>query len=216
MAIAQVNSNAAVGGGSAGTIAAPATSLTSGNLQIVGVSAASGSGSVTGIADTAGNTYTKAVSLATNPFTELWYTHATAGNGSNVITATYSGSFTNRSICIAQYSGATGYLPRFLTAWGTGATTSVSLQIAYTLTDGLAIAVARNGSGSAFTAGSGFTTVVSDGSNLMFIEEAIVTASTTLTPAATTAGSTNKDMVCAFFQPAPATGGAGGGGAFFG
>jgi hypothetical protein len=95
---------------SAGTVAAPAQSNTTGNLLVVFINFTDVSNviNVTGIADTAGNTYTPGTrfnSGSNNGTSQMWYAKNIVGNASNVVTATLSASTTFRSPLVSEYSG---------------------------------------------------------------------------------------------------------------
>src|SRR5690242_18838592 len=118
MAIAPVNSSATFAAGSASSIAATATALTAGNLQIVGTRVNSPAIFVTGIADTATNLYRPlmaVVDAGNATRLELWFALNTLGNVSNTITATFSGAVNSRGIAISQYSGLATQSP--VDAW---------------------------------------------------------------------------------------------------
>jgi hypothetical protein len=110
MAIAYVNGAAANGGAvNATTISAAAINATTGNFIVVGFSSYQGAaGVVTGVTDTAGNTYQQAGSDESADGTHhasVWYAENITGNASNVVTGTYTGSSAYRCIVVAQFSG---------------------------------------------------------------------------------------------------------------
>ena len=111
MAIAFVNSAVGDAGAVASsTIASAAFSVTTGNTIIVGVSSynAGAFRTVTGIADTAGNTYTKCgagYNADAGSDIEIWVATNITGNASNIVTATFSNTTAYRHIAACQYSG---------------------------------------------------------------------------------------------------------------
>ena len=108
MAIAFVNANASNNTAAATTIASGALATTTGNAIFVAISAYSSNGTVTGVADTAGNTYVRAGNEEGGDATHkasVWYALNITGNASNVVTATYTGSSAYRCIAVAQFSG---------------------------------------------------------------------------------------------------------------
>jgi len=111
MAITRVNfvqgvTWAAVGGT---TYASPSQNITAGNTLVVCVGGnAVSAQSVTGITDTAGNTYTKvahAFNTGDQYRQEYWYAKNIIGHATNIVTATWSASIEYRGIVVMQYSG---------------------------------------------------------------------------------------------------------------
>jgi hypothetical protein len=113
---------------SATTIATSSTiAVTAGNLIVVCVAQASTTldNQVTGIADTAGNTYAKVVSSGGSPGNlEMWYAYNITGHATNTITATYTAARSFRRIIARQYSGIITTDPKDKTDTGTGTDTS--------------------------------------------------------------------------------------------
>jgi len=127
MAIAYVNGVGNYAPAEATTIAAPAANHTSGNLLVVFVGMNSSSVTVSSIADTAGNTYTKVTSIKDseiNDTIECWYAKNITGNANNVVTATFSGSVGYRTITVDQYSGCDTSAPLDQYNTGTGENTA--------------------------------------------------------------------------------------------
>jgi hypothetical protein len=91
------------GQGSGATVALSSMTTTYGNLVIY-VAIAS-TPTITGVTDTAGNTYTKRVGNAATNNTELWTATAATKRTGNVITVAQSGS-TNFTAAAAAFSGA--------------------------------------------------------------------------------------------------------------
>src|ERR1017187_5040332 len=85
-----------------------AFSATATQAVVVGVSILSTGVSVSGITDTAGNTYTlqAAGNNGSNVRVELWAAHGITGNGSSVITVALSGS-SLASAAFEEYAGVT-------------------------------------------------------------------------------------------------------------
>ena len=145
----------------------PATSLTTGNLIIVGFRtsqffAAAPTGT---ISDTAGNNYVLATSKTDGntawSAVYLYYCENAIGHASNVVTVTYSGGNSNNSgIFSAQYSGVALTGSKDTTnATNSGSTSSTSFTSgAFTTTqsDELIIAVGYSISATSFTAGTGY------------------------------------------------------------
>jgi hypothetical protein len=85
------------------------SSNTAGNAIICGIIYDSSAKTVSSVTDSNGNTYTKAVTLASasnGASADIWYKSNIAGGTNNVVTATYSGSFTSyKQISCHEYSG---------------------------------------------------------------------------------------------------------------
>jgi hypothetical protein len=132
-AIALVNTTSGeVGGTPASTVAATAASHTAGNLLVV-MTKASSAVTVTGVADTAGNTFVQCTASAANAgggggSSDVWYAKNITGNGSNVVTVTFSGTSAFTAVIVHQYSVASKTAPFEVGQSGTGgpAVTSVT------------------------------------------------------------------------------------------
>lgn len=96
---------------SGGSIAAGATSHTTGNLLVCFVRHEDAATTIT-IADTAGNTWTpltKVTHPSVNMHGQLFYVLNCTGNASNVVTATFGAARTYRGIQVKQFSGLNSY-----------------------------------------------------------------------------------------------------------
>lgn len=105
------------------TIAAPATNHTTGNLLVVFVGFCSDTGTVSSIADTAGNTYIYVGRIKNdtiNNVIECWYAKNITGNANNVVTVTVSTDVSERVITVDQYSGCDTSAPLDQSNSGTG------------------------------------------------------------------------------------------------
>lgn len=92
------------------TVASAAKSTTTGNLIAVFVCAQEGAGTntITGVADTAGNTYTPGTLYGSGgggALAQWFYAHNITGNASNVVTATFSGNNRYKHIIQVEISG---------------------------------------------------------------------------------------------------------------
>ena len=107
MAIAYVNGNTGTSDGSSGTIAATAINATSGNAIVVCVVNYTAGRYVTGVADTASNSYNRLGSTYTagDLTIEFWLAMNITGHATNVVTATFSGNASYRRIHVLQFSG---------------------------------------------------------------------------------------------------------------
>lgn len=219
MAFAFVNSSATFAAGSSTTVASAATSLTTGNLIVAQVRHP---GTVSSVADTAGNTYVLADNTPTASFGtkfEVWYCLNATGNASNVVTVTFSASIANRGLITAQYSQTTGaYLLASTNKLSTGGS-GVSIPVtSVTVTDGLALCLCNvEATGTTWTAGSGMTTVTQDGSNVQYLADRIVSTLTTVPIAVTSSSTANKQVIGLVFSgPAGGSGGGASAATFFG
>lgn len=163
-------------GTSGTTFASPAISITTGNTIVACFGADTTAWSVTGIADTAGNTYVKAVNSSSNYREEIWVATNVVGHASNVVTATFSTAVSFRSVCVMQYSGVATASPvdatDYTTGPGTGAQTTGTLT--GTATDAVHILTTRWGFGDS-TYPSGFTLFTGSGGGLAEVADKVVT-----------------------------------------
>lgn len=165
MAIAYVSGQVNTPDSSSGTsISSPALNVTSGRLIVVAVYGYDPTFSgltVTGISDTAGNTYHQAASYASDPALcqDIWYAYNVTGNANNVVSVTFNRACVYKICAQHQYSGARTTSPLDTsnngtngsgTSMSTGATTSNydnSMMLAFYTISAIPT----------FTAGSGFT-----------------------------------------------------------
>lgn len=193
MAISRVNttSGADFSGTASNTIAATAASHTSGNALVVGVRFDGGSTLDVALSDTAGNTKYRRIGRSsgrTSTTIELWIIENMTGHGSNVVTATISASRQFRSIVVAQYSGlatttmlldemANIYGLHTQTFPGGGLVTLNGPAFDTHVADALLIGLGQvNATGKTWTAGSGFSIAVQDASNVLALEDQIVSS----------------------------------------
>ena len=123
---------------------------------------------ISSVTDTAGNTYSSAVSRLTMAssvgYIQVYYTNTTATNAANVVTATFSASTTYRTIIAAEYSGATA-TPLDVTATGVsvGSATSVtSGSFTPTETGEVAVAFASHNADGAHDMSAGTNYILRD------------------------------------------------------
>lgn len=112
MAIAFVNSTDTTQSPASITITSSALSTTTGNFIVAVVNtydSTTNEAIVTGITDTAGNTYVRAIgayrSGTTEERSEIWYAENITGNAVNVLVATFTGICSDSYIAVAQFSG---------------------------------------------------------------------------------------------------------------
>jgi hypothetical protein len=206
------------------TIASTATSFTAGNVGVVmvfGYDAGGGSGiSVSGVTDTAGNTYVLCKYTDSDSVMAMWSNTTTLGNASNVVTATFTGGVTNRMIIVVQYTG-------ILT--GTGCETNGSAHLNGTTVTSSSFSPASSGNlNVAFTAdpaqndgGSGTWTAGGSYTNFQFLASPgggsgagmqamdllAGAASGAQTASQTYSVSTPLDIIVGSFKPAVGVGG---------
>lgn len=223
MAVAVVNSTAAFAVGPSPTAASSALAMTTGNCIVAAFRSGLNGRNISTVTDTAGNTYTRVAAngVPDGPATvlEVWVATNITGHASNVVTGTFAvGDGSNYSIAVAQLSGVavSGVIIR--SAGGNTEPSGVSISVApsfVTTRDSIVVAVTQvNATGSTWTAGSGFTTIVQDGSQVTYMEGAIVGGSdTVVTPAASSSNGAAKNIVWVELLE-PSSSGGGGGGAF--
>jgi len=162
MAIARVNVGIVRAWGTTPTATqtTAATSLTAGNTLIVAIGAqdvAAGSATVTGVTDTAGNTYTKVdhAYQSTDFRVELWYAKNVTGHATNQVTVTFTGNVTYRGVVATQYSGLDATAPLDTSAKANQAPASgiTSSTLTTTTADEVHILVARFGVTPTYPAG---------------------------------------------------------------
>ena len=117
--------------------------------------------SITGISDTASNTYTKITTGNNadgyNEQVEMWYATNITGNASNIVTATFSESVSSSTIQTMEFSGlGTASVDTYNHSTGTNAPSSCSITTTEAVT--LAFSGLRNSQqASNGSAGSGYT-----------------------------------------------------------
>lgn len=117
--------NATALSGSSTTTASSAIELPAGVTNAVFISMENASATVSGCADTAGNTYTQSatVNLAANGHGDIWTAVNTTANASNVVTCTHTAS-TFRNIFVNAIGGANPTAPVDTGHTATGTTSS--------------------------------------------------------------------------------------------
>jgi len=199
MAIAYVNSASGGSRLSLTSISTNAFSVTTGNLIVVGVRN-DGGGAVTGVSDTAGNTYTQISAIV--PYS-LFYAKNITGNASNVITASFGASIFN-AIDAVQYSGLDKTSPLDATATGTGSgsTTITSGTFSTSSADQIIVAGCQQSFvGASWTAESNYTKRVESYENITMIEDKIVsTTQSSITSSASSSSTVDKVILVATFK----------------
>lgn len=214
--IVRVNqgTGASPSGGAISSAASDTHILIAGNLSAVAFRWDSGSSqTITGVADTAGNTYTPCSQMQDGAGSRLqwFYCSNCLGNAANIITANFDFTTDFVSIDRAQYSGIllTG---AFDVEDVSGSATSgtpgaVSGSFSTNQTAELILAAAQvQATGGTWSAGSGYTLITQDAQGVAGIEEMIVT--TIQTGITATMNSTSSSSWCiavATFRAAPAS-----------
>ena len=162
--------------GSANTATTTPINTTTGNFLAVIVEGFGGNSVVTGVTDTAGNTYKKAIGawkINGAERSEIWYTENITGNANNVVTATYTGSLSFRYISVAEFSGIA--LSNSFVSSSTKINSSVKYHSSASSTSsniGDIIVGGYNGLNVYdITNGSGFTTLSSDNTSVYYYAE---------------------------------------------
>lgn len=186
-----------------------ALNTTTGNFLVVVINSAKlvdYAGIVTGITDTAGNTYQKAIGVyrAGNQYirTEIWYAENITGNANNITTATYTATSTGRYISVAEFSGiATSSSLLDTSSNPQGPVTSHTSNTATSTSTGdLIIGGFCSTQTENITLGTGFTTLSSDLTAVYDLAEYdILDVAGDYAATATTGTTTYTIMACAIF-----------------
>lgn len=198
--------------GTAGvTLAAPATAHTAGNTLVVCAGQSTSGIPISGITDTAGNSYTKvdhALPTDNSYREEIWYAKNIAGHAANVVTVSWSPSApTFRAVTVVQYAGLSPSAPFDATAKSSSNTNPVTTgTLTTTDSNEIHLLLTRWGWGVAVTFPAGFTMLPGLGTH-MEIAEALVAAPMSGTYAINHAGAGSRIAFAAAFKPTPAAGG---------
>lgn len=183
---------------------------TSSNLLVAGISYDSGTlNTVTGITDSKGNTWLKAIELDAVVLLSLWYCAGIVGGSGHTLTIAYNDAVGSAISCVLQeFTGiATSPLDRTVSAQGTSNTPSSGATAATAQADELVVGlVGWGGATSTATLGSGYTNLaqvaLTDASSAM--ESKIVAATGAQTAAMTLGASRDWAAICATFKAAAA------------
>lgn len=208
MAIVRVNSQ--TGGPSSGaTVATSAFSVTGGNFVVVAVSW-EGSGTLTSVTDSKGNTYALRTERRQPAADAVQLAHAenVTGDAALVITANFSGTIDFSSIRAIQYSGMATSSAFDVEAGGNGNSAAASSgSVSTNQADALLINAAVNfGGGITFSPTSPWVTEVTESSNCA-VDERIVAATSSYSAAQTLSGSSDWAIAFAAFKAAAAASG---------
>src|SRR6266536_3079199 len=124
--VASAEHKDAAGVGSVATTAGMNVQI--GHIIVAGIWVSS-STTVLSVADTAGNSFTKAFSgtfSGVGSDIEIWFSNATAANASDIITATFNASGVNGGIAATVYSGPAVTLDVTASGTASAATTATS------------------------------------------------------------------------------------------
>jgi hypothetical protein len=200
-----VRVNFQVGGpGSGASVATSAGNHTAGNALKVIVSW-EGSGTLTSVTDTAGNTYTLKTERRQPAADAVQFAYAfnIAGHATNVVTANFTGTIDFSSIRVLQYSGMTTTDDFDVEAGGNGSSTAATSGNATTTqADALLLNAAVNfGGGVTWSPTSPWVTEVTETSNCA-VDERIVSATASYSAAQTPSASTDWAIAFAAFKGA--------------
>lgn len=150
-------------GTTATTQATSAFAVTAGNHLAVLVRSAGGV-TVTGVTDTAGNTYVKAGNTSR---LEMWYAQNILGHATNIVTVTFSAVVAYRDVTAVQHSGlrTTSSLGHFAgNTVGSGTTVSCIPSVSYVAEQVCVTAADLSASGTFTFTPSGFTALFTNSS----------------------------------------------------
>lgn len=212
MAIAYVNHDDYEASGVTSVANNTALNTTTGNFIAVIISTydgGSGDCVVTGVTDTASNTYIKALgeyrSGTAEERIEIWYAENITGNANNITTAALTRRTQLAFISVAEFSGVklSGALDDTASNVNTPTTTHTSGNMTASAAEGLIIGVYGGVNDTNMTVGGSFTTLTTDlTSNYFLGEYRIVSSSGTYVADLTTSGSTGSITGGAIFLPA--------------
>jgi hypothetical protein len=208
-AIARVNfaTSASGSGASIATNTAFPNTATNTNIAVVSWE---GTGTLTSVTDTAGNTYTKKTERrqAGADAVQIAYAFNIASSAGNTVTANFSGTINGSSIRVLQYSGLTTTDPFDVEAGGNGSSTAAtSSSVSTNQADELLINAAVNfGGGVTWSPTSPWVTEVTETSNCA-VDERIVSATASYSAAQTPSATTDWAIAFASFKAAAAAGG---------
>ena len=216
MAIAFVQYDYTWADANAGSVAAPAQNMTTGNTAIVctgSYSNTAGAQIVYSVTDTASNTYTKAIgrtssNAASGMRSEIWYCQNMTGNANNIITVTFTGDSLNRFISASEYSGI-GASPLLDTSGqdSKGETSHTSGEATSDNTGDLIVGMYHSNNDEDMTVGSGFTALTGDLTRERELAEYKVLGAAGNYAATLTTGTTSYAVTtCAIFSSLAATG----------
>lgn len=153
-----------------GASSLPAAAISVGSLNVIQTRSADFNW-VDGVSDTAGNDYWPLVKIDE---IDVWVTIATAAHATNVVSMSGPGGFPGmlgaQFTCSDGWSRA-GLLNAFDFVLNSGATGTLSRGLYTTIADALIIGFGnRDGTGQPWAAGSGFTEIVEDASNVQMMQ----------------------------------------------
>lgn len=165
MAIALVGTpTVGANGASDTTVSSAAKSTTTGNSLLVGCMSQEGGGSatITGITDTAGNTFTALTMRDDGAYGSIlrwFYCHNITGNASNVVTGTWSAATRYKTIIQIEISGPKNQAPVSDVSGVTLGGTTVSASVVMGSAVGAIFSIATSSNDRTWTPGSGFTEI---------------------------------------------------------
>ncbi len=214
MVVQFIQSMVASESGNATPLTTSGMTTTSGGLLVAGITFDSGTlNTITGVTDSKGNTWTKALELDATVLVSLWYTANIIGGSAHTFTVAYDDSVGDAVSCIVQeFSGIATASPldKTVVATGTSAAPNSGATAATTQADELVIGFAGYfGTNVLAAAGSGYGDLAqSNQTNANgAMESKLVSATGAQTAAFTLASSRDWACICATFKTAAGGGG---------
>lgn len=171
------------GTGSANSIVSAGYSSVAGNLIVVAVAHNQvGTTALITPSDTLGNTYYQIAHVVSGGTLDVWVCFSSVGSGSNTVTASLSGSASNRAIAVVEFSGGEA-IPLQDVFSGSVVSASITSAAHFCLSAAgleLFAATVSNAPGGTWTAGSGFAIAVQDANAILAIQYQIYAGVQTL------------------------------------
>lgn len=216
MALAHVSTKHGGGTGGSTTATLSATQThTAGNLLVAVFSGQTAGAAISGIANTAGDTWVQAGSVfngaSNSNYLYIYYVVSTAGHASDQVTVTYASSVLQRHFSVYEFSGQDTSSVFNATASGSNASTGTAMttsSITLAASEEVIVAIGESDNGTITAGGGGYTVAQPLGAGTFFATGfKIVSASEA---AQMTAGGNAKwELFAASFKAA--SGGGGGG-----
>lgn len=214
MALAHVSTTSGTGDSNASTIAATAAAHTAGNLLVAVVCWTHASNTLSSIADTDGNTWTRATGSKIDTGSdnaEIFYAENIGGHATNVVTATFSANVQFRRIVVLEYSGAATSSAFDTSGTGSAASATSATTAALNTAQAAEVLVAGSGndSGHTYASDAAGTLRIGNVGGDFGAEDLITSSSGSHTMTMTTSLSNGSIWICASaFKEAGGGGGA--------
>lgn len=214
MVAAFVQSTTASESANATPLTTAGIATTSTNLLVAGISFDSGTlNTITGVTDSKGNTWSKAIELDAAALLSLWYSPNITGGSGHTLTIAYNDAVGSAISCVLQeFSGIATASPldRTISAQGTSTAPSSGATATTTQADELVIGlVGWAGATSTASLGAGYTNLgqVALANASTAVESKVVAATGAQTAAMALAASRDWAAICATFKAAAGGGG---------